>query len=167
MRPVLFVATALTALAALSLLRPTPLTLASTSLAAVASALLPVSGTAAAGLYVIASALLALSPAAVYTPLLEAAAFLTLYDRRINELAERLHMRGYERPQVVEATAKAELVVASWVGVALSISYAVYFALAALPRLPPSVALALAVISLVLILIMLLEYGGSDEGRRS
>ncbi|MEL9991156.1 MAG: hypothetical protein QXP98_08815 [Thermoproteus sp.] len=167
MRPVLLIAAALTALATSSLLRPTPLALASISLAAVASALLPASGAAAAGLYIIASALLALSPAAIYTPLLEAAAFLALYDRRINELAERLYMRGYELPQVARAIAKAELTVSLWVGGALSISYAVYFVLAALPRLPPGAALAFATVSLILILIMLLERRRGDDGRRS
>ncbi|MGC8973414.1 MAG: hypothetical protein ACP5I3_09600 [Thermoproteus sp.] len=139
-------------LASLPGLRPLPL-LAS-AISAVGLAALRRSGLLSAAVYVIAFALLALSSRPLLAPLAELAAFLSLYAYRLDELRRRLAMRGYGSAGVEAALSRAGLTVVLWSAAALGVSYLLYFALMALPRLPPAAAVALSAVSLAVILIL-------------
>ncbi|MFP3292519.1 MAG: hypothetical protein RXO30_08670 [Thermoproteus sp.] len=148
------------------LLEPIPLALLASALSAVGLAALRRSGVLAAAAYMASLALLAASPQPLLAPLAEAAAFLSLYASKLDEFRRRLSMRGYDVSRVEAAFSRAGLVASLWSAAALAASYALYFIVESLPRMPAAVALALSAISLAAILILSLGGRRRDVGRR-
>jgi len=146
------------------LLELTPLALLASALSAVGLAALRRSGVLAAAAYMASLALLAASPQPFLAPLAEAAAFLSLYANELDEFRSRLSMRGYDVSRIEAAFSRAGLVASLWSAAA---SYALYFVVESLPRMPAAVALALSAISLATILILSLGGRRRDVGRRS
>ncbi|MCI4464724.1 MAG: hypothetical protein JHC22_02895 [Thermoproteus sp.] len=145
------------------LLELTPLALLASALSAVGLAALRRSGVLAAAAYMASLALLAASPQPLLAPLAEAAAFLSLYANELDEFRSRLSMRGYDVSRIEAAFSRAGLVVSLWSAAA---SYALYFVVESLLRMPAAVALALSAISLAAILILSLGGRRRDVGRR-
>ncbi len=159
MRPLVAAAALLTAAIALVVtLLPSPSAFLAVAFSAVGFVAFKRSGLFAAAAYMAAFISLAFTNAALFSPLAELAAFLSLYGNRIDQLKARLVARGYDADEVARTFAEAELTVSLWSAAALLSSYALFYALLGLPRLPPSIALALSTSSLAVILILLLRY---------
>lgn len=110
---------------------------------------------ASAAAFLLATLTSAFTRAVIALPLIEACFILSAYDSRASEFSRRLVLRGYDGREVEAAMTRAEMHVAGLTAAAVASSYAVYFSLLLLPRLPPAAALALSSAALASLLILI------------